>query len=128
VRPIDLTPSEAAAGMAAAEPSVIAAMEAAPIAAVVAAPIESAATVIARTPVDAATPAIPAISPVIAAAVISAAIIGRAVIPSGIERRDVTGGRVDAGLITTGKRDREHRNDRAQKNPTANHDFPPSPT
>jgi hypothetical protein len=94
--------------------AVAAAMETAAITAI-------AAVVIARTPIDSATPAIPAA--VIAAPVIAAAIIGRAVIPTGVERRDVTGGRIDAGLIATGKRDRERRNDCAQKNPTANHGF-----
>jgi hypothetical protein len=79
------------------------------------------ATVIARTPVDSATPAIPAIP----AAVVAAAIVGRAIIPAGIKRRTITGGRVDAGLIATGKRDRERRKDCAQKNPTANHGFSP---
>jgi hypothetical protein len=111
-------------------------MEAAVITAPVAAAMETAAPigpamvaakpamVIARTPVDSATPAIPAIPPipaaVIAAAVVAAAIIGRAIIPAGIKRR-----RVDAGLITTGKRDRERRKDCAQKNPIANHGFSP---
>jgi hypothetical protein len=80
-----------------------------------------AAVIIPGAPVNSATPAIPAA--VIPAAVIAAAIVGRAVIPSGIERRDVTGGRIDAGLIATGKRDRERRNDCAQENPTANHGF-----
>jgi hypothetical protein len=79
------------------------------------------ATVIARTPVDSAIPAIP--TAVITAAVVAAAIIGRAIIPAGIKRRTVAGGRVDAGLITTSKRERERRKDCAQKNPTANHGF-----
>jgi hypothetical protein len=112
---------------AATKAAAVAAMETTAITAMIAATIKPT-TVIARTPVDPATPAIPAIPPVIAAAVIAAAIIGGAVIPSGIERRDVTGGRVDAGLVTTSKSDREHCNDRAQKNPTANHGFSPSPT
>jgi hypothetical protein len=81
----------------------------------VTAPIESAATVVSGAPVDPATIAVPAI--------VAATIIGRAIIPAGIKRRNVTGGRVDAGLITTGKRDRKRRKDCAQKNPTANHGF-----
>jgi hypothetical protein len=82
------------------------------------------AMVIARTPVDSATPAISAIpTAVITAAVVAAAIIGRAIIPAGIKGRNVTRGRVDAGLITTGKRERERRKDCAQSNPTANHGF-----
>jgi hypothetical protein len=107
------------------EAAAVAAMETAAITAMVAAAIT--ATVIAGAPVDSPSPAIPAIpAAIVTAAVIAAAIVGRAIIPSGIERRDVTG--VDAGLVTTGKRDRKHRNDCAQKNPTANHGFSPSPT
>jgi hypothetical protein len=84
------------------------------------------AMVIAGTPVDSATPAIPAIpTAVITAAVVAAAVIGSAVIPSRVERTAVTDPRVDAALITTGKRDRERRKDCAQKNPTANHGFSP---
>jgi hypothetical protein len=97
----------------------ITAMVAAAIAAMEAAPI-SAAMVIARAPVDTATPAVPAPA-IIAAAVIAAAIVRRAIIPAGVERLDITGGGVDAGVVTTGEPDCERRNDRAQKNPTTNH-------
>jgi hypothetical protein len=119
--PTDLTSPDTAA----VKTAVITAMVAAAIAAMEAAPI-SAAMVIARAPIDAATVAISAIVTA-AAAIITAAVVRRAVVAPGIERRDVTGGRVDAGLITTGKRDRERCNDCAQKNPTANHGFSPSP-
>jgi hypothetical protein len=115
--PTDLTSPDTAAVITAMVAAAIAAMEAAPI---------SAAMVIARAPIDAATVAISAIVTA-AAAIITAAVVRRAVVAPGIERRDVTGGRVDAGLITTGKRDRERCNDCAQKHPTANHGFSPSP-
>jgi hypothetical protein len=91
-------------------------MEAAPI---------PAAMVIARAPVDTATPAVPApaiiAAAVVAAAVIAAAIVRRAIIAAGIERRDITDGGIDAGVLASGECDRERRNDRAQKNPTTNH-------
>jgi hypothetical protein len=82
-----------------------------------------AAVPVARTPIDPATPAVPA--SVIAAAVVAAAIIRRPVIPSGIKRTAVTDARVDGRLVTTRERNREDRNDCAQKNPTANHGFSP---
>jgi hypothetical protein len=81
------------------------------------------ATVITRAAVHPSTPAIPAISTIIAAAV-----IGSAVIPSGIERTAVTDPWVDGCLVTTRERNRERRSDCAQKNPTANHRFSPWPT
>ena len=59
----------------------------------------------------------------ITAAIVAAAVIGSAVIPSRRRTERLTDPRVDAGLITTGKRDRERRKDCAQKNPTANHGF-----
>jgi hypothetical protein len=96
------------------------------VAPVEAAPI-SAAMVVARAPVDAAIITVAAVitAAIITAAVITAAVVGRAIIPAGVERRDITGGRVDAGLITTGQRDRERCDDCAQKNATANHGFSP---
>jgi hypothetical protein len=83
------------------------------------------ATVITGTPIDPATPAIP---PIIAAPIIAAAVIGSAVIPSGVERTAVTNPWVDGCLVATRERNRERRNDCAQKNPTANHRFSPWPT
>jgi hypothetical protein len=98
-----------------------AAMEAAAMeaAAVEAAAMESAAmesaTVIAGAPVDPAIPSIPSIAAIIAAVPGVAAIAAIAAIIAAA----VTG--IDAGFITTGKRDRERRDDCTQKNSTANH-------
>jgi hypothetical protein len=106
-------------------------MEAAAVPTPIAAAMESSAVVIARTPIDAASVAVPPIittaaAIVTAGAVKGAAVVRRAVIAPGIDRRDITRAWVDAGLITTGEPDCQRGNDRAKKNPTANHGFSPT--
>ena len=116
-RPIALASESAAMKAAAMVPPAV-------ITAPVAAAMETAPIVIARAPIDAAPVTVPAIvtaaATVIAAAVIASAIIGRAVITAGIDWRDKTRAGIDAGFITTGKRDRERCDDCTQKNSTAN--------
>jgi hypothetical protein len=110
---VEATPTVEAAGPEAA------AMETAPVEAPA---TVKAAMVKAGAPIDAAIIAAPPAA-VVTAAVIDAAVIGPAAIAIAIAivRIPAVGIAGIGGRLTTGERDGERRNDRAQKNPTSNH-------